>query len=560
MSEISINSSDYIKTINALTEATTYEQSRPCLSGRVFTQNSFAVNNLEIYPFLSRKLNRDDFQKMFLLAEEKGVFNLTFQHGIPSVTEAAGAKHMTRKWPRDAAGMTELIKNKYPDEFVAGLLAIAAAYCSKTEQDAFGRVLLNPSCFKQNDGIAHVFWQRPTRGTLYRDKKWSVNQRIESHAEFLGVLAEYISSSQNKPQPIPAVVIKTTTYLIHYLYCLGISPQTCGPWEEIPFPKGSNWDSASVVLAFEKVQQMIKRLTEKQKKRFFTAEKRLCQKFGRTPLLSAPHRLAAFCKKSTQFIQQNYMDEFRGCTNHDDAASVMLAASDICLDNDIIQDIQKRLHILERFELKLLGKFGARRYGQFQISLKSGNVDSCDSYLQKNYNILIDNADLKIKKSKKDWIDYQENEGNDASKADGFNSRAQNCDEQSSAQWGLPVSYAAIAFAKMVKRLKKLEKQTAESENLLRICLKGQEYYIKRCYASISGYRTDGSIPFKADGTTSIPWRKPEAYQAVSFYGHPEKWGFVPGVNSHLGWDAAKCWEASCLVLENLQNETDTAQ
>ena len=552
MSASKISKCDYQKTINAMKEADTYENCRTVLNGGVFFDSPYIVNNSEILPFLKQKPNRRLFQELFALADSKGVFDLEFCHGIPCVTLAAGARHMTRKWPRDNAGMAELIKHKYPDKYENCLIKTAEAYLSRTEMQAFGRVLNCPADFKKNLGIAHVFWQRSNTGKLYRDKKWFVHQRIESHAELLRLCAELLKEYAGQSVPLPQTLYKSVIYLTHYLYCLGISPQTCGPWEEIPFPKGSNWDCACIIAAFESVQKMATALSDANYNLVVREEDRLCRKFRRTPLIRRPDKLRSYCQKSLAVIRRHYLDEFRGCTNRVDAASVMLAAADLPLDDIPAEDVKKRLELLKLFEKNLLGRFGARRYSQFRLKIDSGQIDSCDSYLQLNYNILVDNRDFLIKADKKDWIRRQENEDNDASTARGFNERRQACDEKSSAQWGLPLSYAAIAYCKMVLKLQSVCPSSVERDKLLAVCRQGAEYFIKRCYAAISGRNADGTIPFKANGEPSLPWKKPEAYQAVSKFGSPQEWAFIPGVNSHLGWDAAKCWEASRLYLQTL--------
>ena len=255
-----ISKNEYTRTINAMKEADNYEASRTILEGGVFNRLSYVVNNSDILPFLKQKLDKKSFKQLWNLADNKGVFDLEFKHGIPSVTLDAGAKHMTRKWPRDNAGMAELIRDKYPDKYEGILVKTAQTYLGKTEMQAFSRVLSTPKCFKKNLGIAHVFWQRPNTGTLYRDNKWFVHQRIESHGEILRLCAELLEKYAQQFCDLPQSLCKLVVYLTHYLYCLGIYPQTCGPWEEIPFPKGSNWDCSCIIAAFNSVQKMLSAL------------------------------------------------------------------------------------------------------------------------------------------------------------------------------------------------------------------------------------------------------------------------------------------------------------
>lgn len=84
-------------------------------------------------------------------------------------------------------------------------------------------------------------------------------------------------------------------------------------------------------------------------------------------------------------------------------------------------------------------------------------------------------------------------------------------------------------------------------------CMNSSAEYIKRSYGNITGCKSNGDYFYKADGQPIKPWRKPESYQAVSKNFGNKNFVFVPGVNDHLGWEVAKCYEASKLFLENLK-------
>lgn len=554
-----------VKTLSAVREASRYptQTTTLCHTRSDGEKVSFKVNNPEIAGFLQRKLDSATFQKLFDLAADKGVFDLQFEFGVPCVTLCAGSRHMTRKWPRDHAGMMPLIEKRYSNQLWPGLKNVARSYLSPLELRAFETVIASPKTFKQNKGIAHVFWLNAKSGTLVRDKDWEIKQRIESHAEYLNVLADayrkILPSRPARSDREDSVFIKNIVYFTHYLYALGINPQTCGPWEEIPFAKGSNWDSASVVCAFDKVLQLLAEVKNHPfyYKNFIKTEKKLSQKINIPLLFAAPKLLDKFNRKSLSFIRKHYLDEFRGHTARVDSSSVMLSASglDLSSNGSLTQDIGRHLQILKHFQKHLVKEFGALRYNSFDITLNKEHIRSCDSYLNLNSDILLDNADGGLYLDKKKRIKFLEENNADTSSLQIFKERNRGFCEATSAQWGLPLSYAAVAYGKLVQKLLRRHRKqgclSSPEQQLLKECLNGEEEFIKRSYGNITGLRTDGSIPLKANGTPSLPWKKPEAYQAVSsLEGKPE---FLPGVNSHLGWDAAKCWEASEIYLENLR-------
>lgn len=546
--------------LKAQAEASSYQTSLPEVSHirADGTSTVFKVNNTEIFNFLIQPLSCQNFSELFSLCESKGVFDLAFEHHIPNVTLTAGSRHMTRKWPRDHAGMLPLIADRYPDEFWPGLHKTAASYLSRSEISAFRKVLQNPSAFKKNAGISHVFWLNAD-GKLHRDHSWKMNQRIESHGEFLHGLADALTTDLEKGilKNFTEDTILNIVFFTHYLHVLGINPQTCGPWEEIPFAKGSNWDCASVIMAFQAVLNLMEKLQFHPNilQLFLKSETELTKKFKRPLLLSEPKHLQNYCTKSQANICRNYLNEFRGLTERVDSSSAMLAAADINLspNNEIITDIKARFEILNRFRSCLVGQFGARRYNTFSLKIGRNQISSCDSYLNLNSDVLLDeNGRLCVER--KQEIENAEQQSGDNSEPKSFCNRAKLGTEKYSAQWGLPLSYAALAYAKIVRRL--LDKHTLNKQELelLQAAHNGEVEFISRTYANITGLKPNGSAPLKANGEKALIWKKPEAYQAVStaLPGNPP--AFLPGVNSHLGWDASICWQASKLFLQNLSD------
>ena len=516
----------------------------------------FYANNKQIAPFLAKDLNSENFKKLFVLCDKKGVFNLKFTNHIPYVTFNVAAKHMTRKWPRDHMGMIELVKDKYQNELWKGLVEWAKTYNRPSEIRAFARVFKHPQSACYNKGVAHVFWQLAD-GSLIRDAGWKMHQRIESHGELLRYLAKYSGERLDKGQSIPDEVVQTIVRFVHYLYIQGNSPQSCGAWEEIPLKGGINWDNASVMKAFEEVVSLIEILQNhpKIKQKFENFEDILCRKFRLNKLFVQPKKLKDFIEKSLKLIRHFYLDEFHGATKRTDSSSAMLCAEDIDLSSskNLSVDISKHLKILKRWEKNLVREFGALRYNNFSTVVDGHEITSCDSYLNLNYYILCDNKG-RLCSRKENFDGAGKNDDNDVTN---FVARGKNMAEKTSAQWGLPLSYAAIAYGRLTAKL--LDKRDAEGKlseqekQLLDECFNKNQEYIKRTYANISGCFDDGKKFLKADGNTIEPFHKPEAYQAVTSELNTKKFCFIPGVNDHLGWDAAKCYEASKLFLQNLQ-------
>lgn len=518
----------------------------------------FYANNKKIASYLQRDLTKESFKELFALCEKQGVFDLHFSNHIPSVTFNAAAKHMTRKWPRDHIGMMALIEDKYPQEVWGGLVKWAEAYSNLAEVRAFERVLRKPLGACYNKGVAHTFWMLEN-GELKRDAGWKMHQRIESHGELLRALAKFSKERLKNNKNLPDCVVKTIVRFVHYLYIQGLSPQSCGAWEEIPFKNGINWDNASVMKAFEEVNGFIEELEKhpKIKNQIICFEQDLCKKFKLRQLLGEPDNLKEFMANSLKQIRRFYLDEFHGATKRVDSSSVMFCAEDIDLSSkgNLMVNISKHLRILNRWEKKSVHEFGAWRYNNFEVEVDGNKVKSCDSYLNLNYYILC-NGQGQLVLSKKDADQVEKKKTNDNGVCH-FKSRGRNAKEKTSAQWGLPLSYAAIAYGKMTEKLlderDRKGRLTEKEEILLKKCMNKSQEYIKRTYGNISGCFANGDLFLKADGQPIEPFRKPEAYQAVTSKLNTKQYAFIPGVNDHLGWDAAKCYEASKLFLKNLQ-------
>ncbi len=522
---------------------------------------SFYTNNLQIAPYLSQDFDLITFKKLFNLCQNNGVFDLHFSNHIPCVTFNAAAKHMTRKWPRDHMGMIPLIAECYPDELWHGLLQWCNAYSAPEEIKGFERVFKKPACARHNHGIAHVFWQN-SDGSLRRDVNWKMNQRIESHGEFLRCLTSETITRIKKNLPVPSQVIQTIVRLTHYLYIQGISPQSCGPWEEIPFANGCNWDNLSVVQAFKQVINLQNELIlhSLQQKKFQSFDNRLSNSFKLTPLFSDISHLDDFIIQSSSAIRHFYLQEFRGATSRVDSSLTMLAAEDFdfSVNGDLLINIRKHLKVLAKFEKHLLHKFGAWRYNSFKTTVDGQEIISCDSYLNLNYYLLCDKDGFlyQQKNNLACRFDNNINTPNDNGVSN-FTQRALAAKEKTSAQWGLPLSYTAIAYGKLVALLlnkrDKSGKLSSAEQQLLNFCFNKEQEFIKRTYATISGCCKDGTPFLKADGQPIAAFRKPEAYQAVTSCIGGKDFAYIPGVNDHLGWDAAKCFEASQLFLSNLR-------
>ena len=518
----------------------------------------FYANNFVIADYLKKDFTIESFTKLFDLCKQKGVFDLHFCNHIPSVTFNAAAKHMTRKWPRDHMGMMPLIEDKYSDELWLGLLEWAKAYNSPKEIKAFELIFKDPkkACF--NEGISHTFWQGK-EGNLSRDNSWKMHQRIESHGELLRYMAKNSLKRILNHLALPQDIITAIVYFTHYLYVQGLSPQSCGAWEEIPFKNGINWDDASVILAFSEVVSLINELKKQPQiyKKFLNAEKKITQKFKLALLFAMPDNLSTFIKESLKLIRHFYLDEFRGSSKRIDSSCVMLCAEkiDLSCNHNLQTNIAKHLRMLQHWERKLVHEFGAWRYNNFFTKVDNRDICSCDSYLNLNYYLLCDNnGHLCLNK-----VDFDK--GDNAKKSDNgvnhFKLRGKNMAEKTSAQWGLPLSYAAIAFGRLTSLLLDVKEQkgslSMKEKALLKQCVNKNQEYIKRTYANISGCFSDGSLFLKADGNQIKPFCKPEAYQAVTSKLNTKQFAFIPGVNDHLGWDAAKCYEASKLFLDNLR-------
>lgn len=174
----------------------------------------------------------------------------------------------------------------------------------------------------------------------------------------------------------------------------------------------------------------------------------------------------------------------------------MLTSADINLspNNEIITDIKARFEILNRFHSCLVGQFGARRYNTFSFKIGRNQILSCDSYLNLNSDVLLDENGRPCVERKQEIKNAEQQSGNNYEPKSSCN-RAKFGTEKYSAQCGLPLSYATLSYAKIVRRL--LDKHTLNKQELelLQAAHNGEVEFISRTYANITGLKPNGSTP-----------------------------------------------------------------
>lgn len=441
---------------------------------------------------------------------------------------------------------------------------------------------------------------RDKEGKLVRDDDWINAVRVESSTEGFDMFLEKIQQSiveRNRQRyeastalfdgfagqihsqalyrqdcDIPDDLITATVNFAHYLKALGPNTPTSGAWEELQMKGGTNWDSASGVLAFQQLRRLVELLWngehDELKTRFLSAEAALLARNDKATadsLFSQDYRLVeAYVTEGMMTIRQHYLDFFRGVTDRNDASAVFITASDLTLSDDKTYDVIRHLDILDKF-IKLEKEYGAMRYNEFQIELtdKEGHVVyvySPDSYQNLDYYLSIDpqTGGLHLKKA---IINETFFEGKDVSDPVVFMLRARGVTEATSAQWALPMSYAAIGYARQVAKLLDLYQEQGFNtiqQGLFKKAYLGMVEQLMRTYGNISGTKADGSYFIDAGGKPIKPWCSTEAMMAVhtltplrddAAY-RDKQIGWLPGANQNLAWDIGKKLEATQWSLE----------
>lgn len=482
----------------------------------------FNVHNPKIFARMKQSYSSEQFKKLFDFANKKGVFDLDINEKTHYITTSLidpKENPLMGKlvWVTDSARYMPILKDKYPEAAVP-LLENMSKFYAKQERN-FNKIINDPLQYELNhdwpntakNGIGHVF--NPKSMNTH---KWFAHTRLDSPGLYLQTVSDLITegfkgakhgykNSDSVSDKTVNAISNVTSYLKAIVYPYA---KDTGAWEEKTFEITPSSDVAIINEGFRKVLDLMYSKTTNPE--LLKLRGRIMNsKYGK--VFEDENSLRELLKVGEYRIKTNSLEEVPAERDFDGALSFVPHTekfSDNVLDD--AKTIIERMQLLEpklvngKLESGLVRDNGTLRYiGDRYLNMTSGH--------KVNYNKL---------------------------------------NKDTEAQWfmtsDISKSYG-VAAKKILDAIEnKTIKPNAEVKAVLNTAIDKQTEYINRAYGRITGENS-----FKANNKPCPPYQVPEAYQAV------EKSNgeivFVPGSHTPLGWAQSSLYEASKLMLENLQ-------
>lgn len=478
----------------------------------------YNVHNKHIFDRLQPLYTTEEFNELFRFADSKGVFDLNINpktHYITTSLINPKENPLMGKlvWVTDSCRYMPILKDKYPEAAVPLLENISKFY--KQQENNFNRIINDPLRYELNhdwsptskNGIAHVFNPQNLRA-----HKWFPRTRLESPALYLQSASDLILEGLNGAEygyktadsvsdnTINAISNITTYFnTIQYPYS-----KSTGAWEEHTFEITTSSDVAIINEGIRKVLNL------------------MYSKTGNPEILKIRERIinspnGSIFNDEFQLRQLLKLGEYRIKTNSHqeapnqrrfDGALSFIPHTEKFSDNPL----KNATEIIRRMET-LEGKNNIPR-----IVRPNGTIRYIgDRYLNMTTGHKINSNKLN-KNTEAQWF-----MASDISKS-----------------YGMAVK--CILDALDNKEIKFDDK----TKNILTKALLKQTEYINRAYGRITGENI-----LKANGKPCPAFQVPEAYQAVKKSNGEIV--FVPGTHTPLGWAQASLYDASKLMLKNIQ-------
>lgn len=482
----------------------------------------FNVHNPKIFARMKQSYSSEQFKKLFDFANKKGVFDLDINEKTHYITTSLidpKENPLMGKlvWVTDSARYMPILKDKYPEAAVP-LLENMSKFYAKQERN-FNKIINDPLQYELNhdwpntakNGIGHVFNPK-----AMNTHKWFAHTRLDSPGLYLQTVSDLITegfkgakhgykNSDSVSDKTVNAISNVTSYLKAIVYPYA---KDTGAWEEKTFEITPSSDVAIINEGFRKVLDLMYSKTTNPE--LLKLRGRIMNsKHGK--VFEDENSLRELLKAGEYRIKTNSLEEVPAERDFDGALSFVPHTekfSDNVLDD--AKTIIERMQLLEpklvngKLESGLVRDNGTLRYiGDRYLNMTSGH--------KVNYNKL---------------------------------------NKDTEAQWfmtsDISKSYG-VAAKKILDAIEnKTIKPNAEVKAVLNTAIDKQTEYINRAYGRITGENS-----FKANNKPCPPYQVPEAYQAV------EKSNgeivFVPGSHTPLGWAQSSLYEASKLMLENLQ-------
>lgn len=482
------------------------------------------VHNDKIAKLLKDFYTKEEFKKLFNLAENNGTFNFNVNKKTGYVqTSLIDPKEnplMSKLvWVTDSCNLMPLLKDKYPEICIPLMENMSKYYVG--QQRAFDKIINNPLLFELNrdfagtakNGVGHVF--NPQSGVSH---KWFARTRLDSMGLYINAVCDLIKdgfegkeygykSSKDISKDTVEAMANSVKYLQRIIYPYA---KDTGAWEEQTFNATTSSDVAIINEGFRKIIDLMYVPTDN--KDLLTIRKRLLgAKHG--DVFKDEEAMKNILKLGEYRIKINSLEEVPNERELDGAMSFIFKTEKF--SDDVIADVKetfKRLKMLEKgtkTSKEIVRHNGAIRYNG-------------DKYLYLNSDIGLTKAE------------YRPN---------------RKFPPRSEAQWfmvsDMSTAYG-IAAKKLLDKIDSDGKVTKEIAKLLSYALIKQTEYLNRAYARITGENS-----YKANAKECPAFQIPEAYQAVTDSNGNIK--FVPGTHTPLAWAQVSLYEASKQYMENLE-------
>ncbi len=491
-----------------------------------FGEYQIPVHNKEIAKRLERMYDTQKFDKLFGYAKNNGVFDINIDPKTKFVQTSAiqdGENPLMSKlvWVTDSCNFMPLLKYSHP-EICVPLMENLSQYYAK-QQKAFDRIINDPLLFELNhdwadtakNGVGHVF--NPQNNITH---KWYARTRLDSMGLYLQSMCDlitdgigdgkeygYKNAGEISNKAVQSMA-NATAYLTKIMYPYA---KDTGAWEEKTFNSTASSDVAIINEAFRKLINLMYTPTEN-KEILKVRERLLNSKHGE--VFKDEKVLKDLLKLGEYRIKTNSSWEFPTERRYDGAMSFIFTTEK--LDDDVIKNAKKVFARLKKFETpttrskELVRDNGILRY-------------TGDTYLYMN-------SDIDYKKPL-------------------YHPSPKKFPPKTEAQWFM-VSDISRSYGKIAQSLlDKINKDgycDDETAKLLSYALIKETEYINRAYARITGENS-----YKANGKKCLPFKVPEAYQAVT--DTKGKIKFVPGTHTPLTWAQVSLFDATSLYSSNIR-------
>jgi hypothetical protein len=517
-------------TLRAMIGATEYE---PIIKDGIFVP----INNPTVAENLKPYYSSSDFNKLFVLCDDKKVFNLKIdaETGLPQIADINPDedKNMCdNKWVTDTCRNIDIMKDKNPKECTKALKTLAKYY--KQQENIFNLIINDRNNYGHyKNGLGHVFKiskdPKTSALTLETDHNYSIT-RLESTGLYLNTVCDAIKEGLKEgkdwgfqsAEDVNQDTIDSVVNIVKYLKALDYPyAPSCGNWEEGTFDSGLTSDTEIINNGLRNLRKLLYSDKYKDNEAILNVRKKIIEGLGGTANKEMLDKLIA---RGEERVKNNHLEEAPGLRKAD--ASLAFVTHTAILDENPIKNVEENLEILDLLDKELVGIYGIRRYNG-------------DRYENLNSNVALN------------W--FGEITGD-------------RCDTDThEAQWFM-VSDMAKGYGVQLKKLLNLaenKKNKGETlsdteKDLIKKTYQKETEYINRSYARITGNCV------KANGRDCSEFALPESYMAVStlYLTNPYNRGlndrmkkrtYLPGTNTPLAWAQSSLYDASKLFKQNLE-------